>query len=157
MSDTRRPRHQTEEHRANLRQLAAHLRTRPSEAFNMRRFARAPGFVGDVMPAGAAACGTVCCALGSGPAAGLPALCSEGWGSYGRRVFGFDSLDPETHEVRIWEWMFASSWIHTDNTPAGAAARIEWWLDRGLPPDSVGQCLGVAPLCYCALEEEIRP
>jgi len=47
-----------------------------------------------------------------------------------------------------WKWCFSSKWLTTDNTPEGAALRIEWLLNNGLPENWVEQMNGTAPLCY---------
>ena len=47
-----------------------------------------------------------------------------------------------------WEWCFASKWKTTDNTPTGAALRIEWLLKYGLPVYWMSQMYGHEDLCY---------
>ena len=47
-----------------------------------------------------------------------------------------------------WDWCFSSRWADIDNTPTGAALRIEWLLNHGLPKDWRKQMVGEAPLCY---------
>jgi len=67
-------------------------------------------------------CGTVACAAGHGPAAGIEPLPGEYWATYTQRVF---SASP---------WMFASDWSRHDNTAHGAAKRIVYALrNRTLP------------------------
>lgn len=67
-------------------------------------------------------CGTVACAAGHGPAAGIEPKPNEGWESYTKRVFS------SSH------WMFASTWSRHDNTAHGAAKRIIYALrNRTLP------------------------
>ena len=86
-------------------------------------------------------CGTVACAVGHGPAAGIPfAQChlrkeprfnGEGyiydldWDSYATNFVPLRSSD--------WSWMFDSDWSGVDNHHWGAAARIRYYLDKGLP------------------------
>jgi len=48
----------------------------------------------------------------------------------------------------MWYWCFASTWSKTDNTPEGAALRIEWLIKKGLPKNYAAQINGTAPLCY---------
>lgn len=98
-------------------------------------------------------CGTVACALGHGPAAGIlfpkrPSklheespfwglFCSENgaffepsWENYSRRFFICPILyGPE------WEWCFGGFWKNQDEAPAGAAARIRYILDGKKPPE----------------------
>ena len=46
-----------------------------------------------------------------------------------------------------WAWCFDSTWKTTDNTPIGAALRIEWLLNHGLPENWMNQMYG-EELCY---------
>lgn len=74
------------------------------------------------------ACGTVACAVGHGPAAGIRIYGDHDWESYADRVFGDMSHDDFTY-------MFGSSWVDTDNTPKGAAARIRTLVELGKAPE----------------------
>jgi len=47
-----------------------------------------------------------------------------------------------------WDWCFGSDWATTDNTPTGAALRIEWLLNNGLPVYWKNQMYGHEKLCY---------
>ena len=47
-----------------------------------------------------------------------------------------------------WDWCFDSAWRNTDNTPTGAALRIEWLLKYGLPENWMSQMRGREELCY---------
>lgn len=47
-----------------------------------------------------------------------------------------------------WIWCFSQYWVRTDNTPTGAAKRIEWLLNNGLPSNYRHQITGKAKLCY---------
>lgn len=96
-------------------------------------------------------CGTVACALGHAPAAGIKPhedefLWSTPWGkekpepvgfswyAYGRRVFGVDNEDFDN-----FSFLFAGTWDLYDGHHYGAAARIhyllaggdvtEWWVN----------------------------
>lgn len=73
-------------------------------------------------------CGTVACAVGHGPAAGIRVYGDPDWISYSYRVFG-EELDDG------WDYMFASNWEYTDNTPKGAASRIRTYVALGHTPD----------------------
>lgn len=85
-------------------------------------------------------CGTVACAVGHGPAAGIEALKGEGWFGYSSRVF--------TGDIYEWRWCFCDDWQHVDNTPKGAALRIRHLIDVGLPLDSYEQKRGTAPYLF---------
>ena len=70
-------------------------------------------------------CNTVACAVGHGPDAGIPTSDTDlGWLSYSRRVF--------TNCGHTWDFLFSDSWADIDNTPNGAAERIEFLLENGL-------------------------
>lgn len=128
-------------HKKNARKLADHLATGKTRMrFNMSVLCRDVNGVLDLKDH---ACGTVGCAVGHGPAAGLrvPPKCND-WEDYCNRKFGLHWGGDE------WRWCFSGSWCNTDNTPQGAAARIYWLLDNGLPSDWRAQIIGTTPLCY---------
>ena len=62
-------------------------------------------------------CGTVGCAVGHGPYAGIPKKPEELWVEYTEREFG-------ASEEKIFEHLFGQEWKEYDNTPEGAANRI---------------------------------
>ncbi len=105
----------------NLVKLASHLRSLPTgyEGFNMSYYSARweDGEVTGLEPS-EAECGTVACAVGHGPAAGVAARPREGWTQYQYRAFG-----------NLHAALFAADWTGTDNTPHGAAARICWLLN----------------------------
>lgn len=156
-----------EQQRAHLRMLAHGLRTMPPPNI---RFTMATYLV-DLEHPSPNECGTIGCAIGCGSYIVTPreinyryfgemyeagagrleldgetALGSyilEPWDAYAFRVFGIHNYDKGPGE-----WCFSSDWEHVDNTPQGAAARIEWYLDNGLPDDWYEQMRARAPLCY---------
>jgi hypothetical protein len=82
-------------------------------------------------------CGTVACAVGHGPRAGIEALPGELWANYSRRVFGIRSggltRAGTIDHPDSWKFLFIGSIARFDNTPAGAAARIRCYLEEGVP------------------------
>lgn len=92
-------------------------------------------------------CGTVACAAGHGPAAGVPV--PEGtlyWSDYTDEQLIDGEAEPDA-----WAWCFSISWARCDNTPHGAAARIRYLLEHGAPPpgfcvedEDEGYALGLA-------------
>lgn len=83
-------------------------------------------------------CGTVACAIGHGPAAGVymsKALATDrsgwdmspDWSTYSLRKFA--PLGPE------WDWMFDNNWSPVDNSHRGAAARIRFLLAGNSVPE----------------------
>lgn len=140
----------TEKQIVNLRQLATYLSALPDGygQFDMGNY-RAKGAIVD----GAAGfprklndCGTVACALGHGPNAGIAPEGSRTWLAYSSDHF----ISPSQDETEpYWEWCFSGLWMDSDNTPKGAAARINWMLDHdGIPADWWEQISGDSPLSY---------
>lgn len=81
-------------------------------------------------------CGTVACAAGHGPAAGIPFLESEHWyaniwwSDYIYRAFGV-MVVPQGLTTTLGNFMFGGDWKYRDNTHYGAAARIRYFLNTG--------------------------
>lgn len=118
----------TAEQRDNLAKLADYLESLPNNyaGFHMDRFMRYiddAGYSNQPYTATLGPCGSVGCAVGHGPAAGIDPVPNEDWLSYAYRVFGADTFD----------WCFAGSWAFTDNTISGAVARIRHLLKYGAP------------------------
>lgn len=134
--------------RENLEKLATYLESLPKDydRFDMSVYMDVPGSEPGVWPSSMriqdAPCGSVACAVGHGPAAGIPFSHEDAqcWALYGDRVFGLSE--------REWPWCFGYSWVNADNTPHGAAARIRYMLACGVPDNQEEQRLGRAPLCY---------
>lgn len=89
-------------------------------------------------------CGAVACALGHGIAAGVKNWKKfDEWNAYGHHYFGLEGWSDE------WEWCFSGDWHYRDNTPQGAALRIKWLLEKGLPNNHVDQLYNEeVSLCY---------
>lgn len=98
-------------------------------------------------------CGSLVCAIGFGPYAGITKNTSETWLQYSRRVFWDDD------DVATWEWMFGGSWEEFDNTPDGAVARIRYVLaNNGAPEDFEGEDdIDEGTLTYEDYTDIIRP
>lgn len=134
----------TKTQEANLRKGAAYLLSGDiAMRFNMAVYCTKPDLKDDefLKPA-QHTCGTVGCAAGHFPAAGIKPFNAEFWNEYITRTTGFN---PFCYE---WEWCFGPDWRDVDNTPEGAAKRILWLLDKDLPEDWEEQQGGSAPLCY---------
>lgn len=67
-------------------------------------------------------CGSVGCAIGHGPYAGIEKT-ERDWLEYSERVFGIDRRAVE------WDYVFDDKWSAYDNTPQGAARRLQEVLD----------------------------
>jgi hypothetical protein len=57
-------------------------------------------------------CGSVGCAVGHGPYAGIPKNVKEYWRDYSHRVFEIGGN---------WDWCFNNGWVNIDNTPPGSS------------------------------------
>ncbi len=129
----------TERQRDNLKKLADYLAAgNTAMRFDMASYCCEPGKI-KVTPRNHA-CGTVACAVGHGPAAGIDPEGTLSWSDYVECRLCTDT--------DVFHWLFAARWQHVDNTPEGAAGRITWYLDKGLPADFLAQVHGEAPLCY---------
>lgn len=73
-------------------------------------------------------CGTAGCAVGWAPFAGIEKLPHESFADYCDRQLVEKLADG-------WNWCFSGYWAHYDNTPLGAAKRIQYFLDNGLPEE----------------------
>jgi hypothetical protein len=120
-------------HRSNLNALALVLDVVESKNFSMATFhSSAKAFWHAVAdPDLDYDCGTVACAVGHGPRAGIEAEPGENWLDYAARAFGVD------HTARAFDFLFSGTLTYVDNTPSGAAARIRCYLEEGIPPEFV--------------------
>lgn len=118
-------------HKDNLLKLATYLETLPDDYghFNMSEYMEnIDGYYVCITLQNKPDCGTVACAVGHGPAAGIRVYGDTSWGDYAERVFGYMTTDA-------FEYMFGSSWSDYDNTPKGAAARIRTYVALGHAPN----------------------
>ena len=131
--------------RENLTKLADYLAALPADYdhFDMFDYYRNIRIFGYILPIESALpdkCGAVACAVGHGPAAGIPPVAGEDWTTYGHRVFDMGGEE--------WYWCFSDKWTGIDNTPHGAAKRIRHLLEHGLPEDATDQQYGFAPYLF---------
>lgn len=125
-------------HEENLRKLAAYLLSGNLKAeFDMSIYSS-----NDKPGEHETDCGSVGCAKGHGPHAGIPKLENERWSQYALRAFGLDI------KTSLWDWVFHMRWAEVDQSPEGAAKRIIYLLEYGLPHNSHDQRVGLATLCY---------
>ncbi len=126
----------------NLLRLARYLRGLPADyaQFEMLYFASITDGEFETQPDEAydvtGSCGTVACAVGHGPAAGIANLPSEAWEDYGLRVFGVGWLasgEDNLGRCLRFDVLFSPYWHQIDNTPRGAAARILHCLQNPEP------------------------
>lgn len=146
----------TDLHRANLKKLADYLMTLPEDYanFDMASYFCEDGFADEKMLIEGSSinqCGTSACAVGHAQDAGLTLTvdmtdCTVNWRQTSIDLFGLSS----SLSYGGWNWCFAAEWETTDNSPQGAAKRIYWFLDKGLPtPEDVEDMHeGELALCY---------
>lgn len=108
----------------NLQRMADHIRTIPQEMFGMSDYRTGDRHTAE--------CDSVGCVLGH-----CTVLETGELPRYLNRSIDFiaweESFTGTTQEE--WEWCFSDNWSETDNTPEGAALRIEWLIKNGLPED----------------------
>lgn len=133
----------TQEQRDNLQKLADFIRTVPQEKFSMYKYR-------DYGEQRTHECKTIGCSLGY-----APQVLYDNYNDvpkYIDLIIDFDKISIDMFGIesfeREWTWMFGLKWIRVDNTPTGAADRIEWFLKHGLPENWEEQMQGDAPLCY---------
>lgn len=112
------------EHIKNLRTLANYLKGEIKVEFDMEWFSS----TGNTYET---KCGTSGCAIGHGPHAGIKKKKWETWLGYGERVFGISS---DFHRS-LFHFLFGNYWSDFDNTPKGAAKRIDYFLEKGFPKE----------------------
>lgn len=81
-------------------------------------------------------CGTTACIGGWGivMGIGITDLKDEMIEDYIKRVYTGEDL-----EGTLFRWIFDGRWVPIDNTALGGAARIRYFLDNGIPDQSVFQ------------------
>ena len=130
--------------RENLQRMADHLKTNvKQENFHMGKYR---GFYDFINPE----CGSVGCPVGTCTVLDAENVIENFTNSEGEIDFlawskDFTGMYWGEYE---WSWCFGSTWSKTDNTPTGAALRIEWLLNYGLPADWDCQMRGDDELCY---------
>lgn len=133
----------TARRRANLLKLANYLETLPKDyrQFSMNYYNSDENlYAHDEL-----VCDAVACAIGHAPAAGIRPKRGETWLNYCERTL--IGADPANSNL-AWQWMFSLDWQRADNTPHGAAARIRWYIEHGVPENFGDQMCGEKPLCY---------
>jgi hypothetical protein len=73
----------------------------------------------------------ICGLLGHAPRAGIAALAGETWTAYQARILGAEKDSP------LEDWLLSHWWSKSDNSPVGAAMRLMYVLDYGVPGDWV--------------------
>ena len=141
----------SEEAQSNLAELAAYLKSYAKRwwvngdtsggnkpiGFDLERF-----FQEDLLTK-RHECGTSACAIGHFALMRgfyvwqhgvFPIEGSEGmtWADFSTNIIG---VSPRGNQKRIWHWLFSSYWSDFDNTALGVVARIEYFLEHGVPDE----------------------
>lgn len=133
--------------RENLKKLADGLRGPLLLPFDMGEWVSGGVDLRAVTNAGNG-CGTAACACGHATYLVEPKHSDEGFRQYATRVFGVENRHFSGPNRGSFDWCFSGDWDARDNTPQGAADRIEWMLENGVPGDWYEQLYGHEPLCY---------
>ena len=104
----------------NLQAIADLCRTIAQESFNMRNYRHQDDKT-------SAECGSVGCVVGHATVLETGELPRDGEGNilFTRWSEGFTGMNVDSPE---WRWCFGAMWEGFDNTPEGAAKRIEYML-----------------------------
>ena len=54
------------------------------------------------------------------------------WQDFSRDILG---VGPCSETEQIWDWLFSAAWVDCDNTPLGVVARIDYFLEHGVPDE----------------------
>jgi hypothetical protein len=116
--------------RENLQRMADYIRTISAENFDMYVYREGDHLV----QYSSSECKTVGCVIGHCTILDVENLPRNGDGS-GSILFAtwsetFTGLEACSKE---WDWCFSYKWSTVDNSPEGAARRIEHMLDKGVP------------------------
>jgi len=131
--------------RENLQLMADHLKTNViPDNFDMGKYR------GDDDDFSSPVCGSVGCTVGTCTVLDVENVIKNFTDTDGEIEFGDWSVDFTglLGGGDEWDWCFDSAWRNTDNTPTGAALRIEWLLKYGLPENWMSQMRGREELCY---------
>lgn len=122
----------TKEQRANLKKLADYLSSGKLKAkFDMSDYA-SYGYWDN-----ATNCGSVGCAVGHGPYAGIKKPKDQSWNDYAAEKFGAHLFEPSLEEERIYDFLFNQHWGIIHPTAKQAAKRIYLFLEKGLPSNFI--------------------
>ena len=133
--------------RYNLQLMTDHLKTNvKQENFHMGKYR------GDDDDFSDPECGSAGCTIGTCTVLDAENVIKNFTDPDGRIEFeawseDFTGLLGGEYETE-WAWCFHSKWKTADNTPTGAALRIEWLLKYGLPENWKNQMRGREKLCY---------
>lgn len=74
-----------------------------------------------------ATCGSVGCAVGHGPYAGIRKHMGDSW-----RAYAYNFVDIYSDD---FDFLFGHTWSQYDNTPTGVVRRISYYLQHGVPQE----------------------
>jgi hypothetical protein len=125
----------------NLKRMANYVKNIPQEVFGMRSWRKGENIDPECSSIG---CVVGHCTILDKSKFGLPRYINNeiNFQVWSERFTGL------SYELEEWDWCFNSDWAHVDNTPLGAAKRIEWFLENGLPENWRLQMNGSIDLCY---------
>jgi hypothetical protein len=127
--------------KVNLQRMADHIRTVSQDQFDMDYYRM---FEDET----SAECNSVGCVIGHCTILDVDNLVryNDGTIDFGTWSENFTGLKITSSE---WTWCFSSLWADVDNTPCGAASRIEYLIACGsVPANWLLQMDGTEGLCY---------
>lgn len=126
------PNYNDAEKRQNLMKLARYLYKlsleNPETPFHMGHFSN----ILSTPEENQETCGTVGCAAGNGPYAGIPKG-KETWSHYINRVF----LPIGNMPHYLWDFLFGAIWTFVDDGAIGASLRIAYYIECGVPQEFI--------------------
>lgn len=124
----------------NLLRMVDYIETVPQDMFDMKHYR---GSGGNQIEA---ECDGVGCIIGHCIHLDAPENIPRD--SEGQIMFTLWSINFTDVESEEWKYLFYPSWCNIDNTPIGAAKRIRWVVEHGVPDNADEQMRGEAPLSY---------
>jgi len=134
----------------NLQRMANYIRTIPQEQFDMSNYRNVRSKTPE--------CNSVGCVIGHCTILDKKLFEKHSKEAVYNQQFlywseDYTGLSPDSK----WDWCFSAFWQKLDNTPEGAALRIEWLIEKGCPEDWWEQIQGRVPLCYMQEPKEEEP
>lgn len=140
--------HTPETNLVNLQRMVEHLKTIPQSAFDIENY-RTPNIWEDLEFTHK--CNTIGCIVGHCTELDTPENIKKFANTYDSEAGKFLKWSKHFTGFGLetgWEYCFSGHWESIDNTVLGAIARLQHFIDNGLPENWKDQIEGNAPLSY---------
>ena len=117
-----------------LREMAANQNQKNDTGFNIQHFCKGLNSKNE--------CGSTACAVGHFAIMTGNEVTDDGvttpsgqfltWMQYSKSHIGLNASVTQSDSI-FWDWFFGGGWSEVDNTPLGVVARIEHYLEHGIP------------------------